>query len=371
MGKDTPYIMEGDGESDIEYHIIELLGLDWWDFINDKKYLSREYLESNIEKVLNVAVDPSVNSGYFLILGYYILKTGAKISEDLRNKIAEATKWKYEETIFPTKEMEEKRKIVLKDLRDKILDHEPGNIVRLIEDGGGIAPKLFVQEIELVEMLEKGYSLQQIREKIKKRSSGVIPKEDLIENIKWHLYIKSDKLPERDFREAQKRVLGPKLKEYFGKGVRTREEMNQNFISSENLNGIPLKELEELVKDCLSVNSWEEAVINFGYPTNSWMNTYIEQVCGIDTEKFVEEDEEITREMVETHFDELVEMVRRWSNPVGYLKLGQVILKTNSKLPEEIKNEMIEFTNNLVDNETVTKEQLRDFQDRIKRYRPN
>lgn len=366
MGKGTPNIMEGDGEHDILCHIIELLGLDWWDFINDETVLSREHLESNMEKVLDVAIDPSENPGYYLILGYYILKVGVTISDELKNKIAEATEWEYEETIYPNKEMEEERKIMLKDLRDKILDHEPGKIVRLIEDGGGIAPKLFVQKKELVDMLEKGYSLQQVREMIQRDSSENMSEEEIIENIKWHFYIKSDEPADEVFREVRRKVLAQKFIDYFGIGVRTQEELSQKFISFKNPNGIPLKELEDLVKDCLSVNSWEEAINEFGYPIDVGMDTYIEEVCGIDTEKLTEEEEEITREMVETHFDELVEMIRRWANPVGYLKLGGVILETNAKLPEEIKKEIIEMTNNLED--SIDKELLHDFQDRIKVY---
>lgn len=360
--------MEGDGGHDILSHIIELLGLNWWDFINDETVLSREQLELNIEEVLDVANDPSENPGYFLILGYYILKTGAEISDELKNKIAEATKWEYEETIYPNKKMEEERKVVLKDLRDKILDHELGKIVSLIEDGGGIAPKLFVQEKEILEMLEKGYSLQQIREVTQSDSSEKISEEELIENIKWHFHIKSDEPTDEVFREVRRKVLAQKFIDYFGIGVRTKEELSQKFISFKNPNGIPLKELEDLVKDCLSVNSWEEAINKFGYPTDVGMDTYIEEVCGINTEKFVEEEEEITREMVETHFNDLVEMIRRWSNPVGYLKLGRVILEANAKLPEVIKKEIIEMTSNLENSEDIDKKLLHDFQDKIKVY---
>ena len=366
MGKNTPYIMEGDGESDIEYHIIDLLGLDWYSYLNDETILNSEVLELNMEKILNIVNDPSEDSGYFQILGYFILKTGATISNELKNKIAEATKWEYEKTIYPNKEMEEERKAVLKDLRDKILDHKPGKITRLIEDGGGYAPKLLFQKRKLILLLEKGYSLEQIKDFFARELSINISEEDVFRNIKWHFHINSYDLSEDIFKQAQRKVLRRKLIEYIGKGVRTLDEMNRNFISLENPDGIPFNELENLVKESLSISSWEDAIKKYGIPSEGWMDTYIKQVCGIDSEKFTEEEEYITREMIETHFSELVEMVSKWSDPKVYYKLGLLILKTGARLTEDFRKAIIEFTSDLQD---FDEESIQTFQGEIRTHK--
>lgn len=366
MGKNTPYIMEGDGEWDIEYHIIELLGLDYYSYLNDETILNREVLELNMEKILTVVNNPSKNSGYFQILGYFILKTGATISDELKNKIAEATKWEYEETIYPNKEMEEERKTVLKDLRDKILDHRPGRITRLIEDGGGYAPKLLFQKRKLISLLEKGYSLEQIKDFLARELSINISEGDVLANIKWYFHINSDYLSEEIFKQAQRKVLKQKFIEYIGKGVRTLDEMNKSFISIENPDGILFNELENLVKESLSISSWEDAIKKYGIPSEGWMDAYIKQVCGIDTEKFTEEEEFITREMIETHFSELVEMVSRWSDPKGYYKLGLLFLKTGARLTKDFRKAIIEFTSDLQD---FDEESIQTFQEEIKTHK--
>ncbi len=366
MGKSTPYIMEGDGEADIEYDIIQLLGLDWYSYLNDETILNRQFLELNMEKVLNEVKDPSEDPGYFLIIGYFILKTGAAVSNALKNKVAESTKWEYEETIYPSKEMEEERKVILKDLRDKILDHRPGRITRLIEDGGGYAPKILFQEKELVSLIEKTYSLEQIKDFFARKLSTNISKEDVLANIKWYFRINSYDLSEEIFKQAQRKILKKEFIEFIGKGVRILDEMNQKLISLGKPDEVTSNELEELVKESLSVKSWEDAIKKHGIPSEGWMDTYIEQVCGIDTEKFSEEEEFVTREMVEVHFSELVEMVTRWGSPKGYYKLGLLILETSARITENLRKVIIEFTNGL---QGFEEKSIQTFQDKIRRYK--
>jgi len=373
MGKDTPFIMEGDGEADINSHILELLGLDGWDYLNDESILSREYLEQNIDKVLKVAKDPSKSPGYFQILGYYILKTGASISDDLKNKIAEASQWKYEETIYPSKEIEEERKIILKDLRDKILNHKQGRITELMEDGGRFGPILLIPEKILRNLLEKGFSLQRIYDLLKiKEDYKKITMNIMIENFKWHFYRGENQSSDAIFKHSQKFILKKIFIDHFGMGVRTPNEMQEKFVSSDNPEGIPLNELKQLVLEYLEVGSWEEVITNYGFPDDSMMDEYIKEVCGIDTTKYYKEEPVITRERVEENYKELVLMIDRWEDPIGYYNLGLLILKTGSKLTYNVKSKILEFTNHLINTQDANrdKELIRSFQEKIKDHIP-
>ena len=373
MGKDTPDIMEGDGEADIITSIIELLGLDFWDYMNDKSILSREYLEQNIDKVLKVAKDPSKSPGYYQILGYYILKTGASISDDLRNKIAEVSQWKYEETIYPSKEIEEERKIILKDLRDKIINHIPGRITELLEDGGRFGPTLLIPEKILRNLLEKGCLLQRIFDILKKKDDfKKITMDTLIENFRWHFYRGENQSVDAIFKHSQKNILAKIFVNHFAMGVRTPIEMQERFASADNPEGIPLVELEELVLEYLEVGSWKEAITKYGYPDDASQDIYIKEACGIDTSKDYKNEPVIARERVEENYKKLIFMIDRWEDPIGYLNLGLLILETGSKLTYNVKTKILEFTNRLINNQdaNINIDFIRSFQDKINEHIP-
>ncbi len=67
-------------------------------------------------------------------LGYFVLRTGAAISDELRLKIAKSATIENDVYDIPDKEELEDREMRLKDLRDKILNHKAGKISYLIED---------------------------------------------------------------------------------------------------------------------------------------------------------------------------------------------------------------------------------------------
>ena len=50
----------------------------------------------------------------------------------------------------------------------------------------------------------------------------------------------------------------------------------------------------------------------------------------------------LTREIFESHFDEILEIVRYWASSIGYLVFGAFILNTSSRLPENVKELILE-----------------------------
>ena len=90
MGKGSIDIMEGDDEWDIEYDIVKACGLDFDEYLeNYETTLTREIFEKNLDKILD-SFEPNTYLEY-LILGYFILKTGAEVPKSLINKIAEVS----------------------------------------------------------------------------------------------------------------------------------------------------------------------------------------------------------------------------------------------------------------------------------------
>ncbi|MHA1491809.1 MAG: hypothetical protein ACTSRI_19420, partial [Promethearchaeota archaeon] len=132
MGKATPEIMEGDLASDLSSFILEACGLGPHDIYGIDIYgvLTREIFEKNFDKVVK-EVNYYSNNEAFLVLGYFVLLTGANITEKLRQKIYTSAYWINEYGTWPDECIDE-RKFYLKDFQEKIKNHRPGQITRLI-----------------------------------------------------------------------------------------------------------------------------------------------------------------------------------------------------------------------------------------------
>jgi hypothetical protein len=134
--KDTETIMGGDDQFHLEYSIIEkACGLDYNDYLKDKRILTRELFELNFEKVNEIIEDYSNFKFHtaYQVLGRFILLLGARITEDIRALIIDACDWIYEEDTWPPWSVAE-RKFRLKDLENKIKKYKNGNIDPIEED---------------------------------------------------------------------------------------------------------------------------------------------------------------------------------------------------------------------------------------------
>lgn len=133
MGKDTPFIMEGDGEADVEISLVESCGLNYEKYINNKEILTKSLLESHLDELIKI-VDNMNHHVAYLILGVLILKTGSQISDNLREKIIKAADWKYDQDNYILKNTDDKeflelRKKILINFQELIQNYKPGQII--------------------------------------------------------------------------------------------------------------------------------------------------------------------------------------------------------------------------------------------------
>ena len=66
----------------------------------------------------------------YLILGYLILLTGARLPKDLKAKVIDAASWEYEKGLWEENFIRERR-FYLNDFREKIQNHKAGQSTRL------------------------------------------------------------------------------------------------------------------------------------------------------------------------------------------------------------------------------------------------
>ncbi len=267
MGKDTIYLFEGNGEWDVEAHLIELLGLDLEEYYENPAILTKDVINKSLINIIkelrlhsqDLSIDIS-KACYLHYLGYFILKTGADLPDNLRSRIVESTTPEKDGYKWETKELEEQRKILLKDLRDKILSYSNGNNFHLIEDGGKPlhTPAILIEWDKLKILIEKGCSLRRIAELLDREYNTNITTQIIIENIEYNEPLTA--IFNQTFKNAQKKILRPIIRQYFIEGTKSPEDLRKNFISSENPEGIPIHELKQLVKDIFKVKSWEYAI---------------------------------------------------------------------------------------------------------------
>lgn len=138
MARNSIEILDDDEEADIAGFMLEACGIDSPDFYLNERILTRENFEKNfnvLEKMVQVRqledsersirrYDPG-RAPYFVI-GYFILLTGADISERIRKGILEAAKWEYEDGYWTDEGFALKRQIYLEDFREKIQFHKTG-----------------------------------------------------------------------------------------------------------------------------------------------------------------------------------------------------------------------------------------------------
>ena len=130
MGKDTPLIMEGDGEADIQIDMIQICGIEYEDYAENESILTKEIFEKHFYQILRLYSDyPSL-----LIFGALILRTGSFLPDKVRKKIIEAADWKNERERwkYANAEFIKFRKEILIDFRQKIINHKRGEITKVL-----------------------------------------------------------------------------------------------------------------------------------------------------------------------------------------------------------------------------------------------
>ncbi len=145
MGKDDVSILSGDDESDTLWTLLEIIGFDsegYENLIEDDNFNlltddlpelvpTREDLNAQLldpYSELNVLLS-RCEIGYldFLILGVFILRTGAILPPELKEKILLTAAWETDEWRWK-EEFKEERKKALQYFRSKIEDHIDGKV---------------------------------------------------------------------------------------------------------------------------------------------------------------------------------------------------------------------------------------------------
>ncbi len=133
MARISTEILNDDEEIDTASFMLDAVGLDYIDFLDDERILTRENVEKNFYTLRKMVDSRTFRSAPYFVLGYIILITGARLPEKLRNEILYVAKWEHEEELWFGKHFEVLRKICLKDFREKIKNHKPNQLLRPIK----------------------------------------------------------------------------------------------------------------------------------------------------------------------------------------------------------------------------------------------
>jgi len=126
--------MGGDEQLDIEYKIVHnVCGLDFNDYLKDKKLLTKDLFENNLDKIMKIIKSRHNSRIAYQVVGRFVLLLGIDIPIETKNFIIHAADWRYEEDLWSVNFLEE-RKFYLKDFRKKILTYRSGVPNPLIED---------------------------------------------------------------------------------------------------------------------------------------------------------------------------------------------------------------------------------------------
>jgi len=132
--------MDGDEMFDLECLFIETCGLSYKGYARDKSILTQYIFESHFKAIMDIVKGRVNNHFPYLCLGYFILKTGSYLPEDVQQVIVEHTDYyKYEVGYWDTESWTDEdrtlRRICLRDLKVKIENHVQGRKVLLVEEG--------------------------------------------------------------------------------------------------------------------------------------------------------------------------------------------------------------------------------------------
>jgi len=128
---DDPSIFCGDDSADVEMEIVEICNIDLDDYFSDERVLTREKFHEHFGEILDFVEGrspdfPEYNNIAWHVLGAFILKLGASLPGDVKDRIIESTNWEIDRKIQWPDNWTEQRRFYLKDLREKILKHKTG-----------------------------------------------------------------------------------------------------------------------------------------------------------------------------------------------------------------------------------------------------
>jgi len=111
MARGSAKILDDDEEIDTAYFMLRAIGLDYDEFCDDERILTRKNVEKNLHVLKKMVDNRSRRRAPYFALGYLILVSGALLPEDLRDEIIDAAGWEHEEGMWLDKGFVAERKI--------------------------------------------------------------------------------------------------------------------------------------------------------------------------------------------------------------------------------------------------------------------
>ena len=130
MSRDDAEILWDGEEMDNFGFLLDILGYENMPVTNvlfGMVVIPKEVVEKNIIKLLKLVQERSTGRAIYFAIGYLILTTGAKMPKFLRSEILEAAKWNHEKHKWVDESFALRRKICLKDFREKLRLYKAGN----------------------------------------------------------------------------------------------------------------------------------------------------------------------------------------------------------------------------------------------------
>ncbi len=126
MARSGIEIFEDDEEADLATFMLDACGLKFSKFMFNESILTRENFEKNYDVLLKMAENRGFSRATYLLLAYFTLITGVKLSENFRQEILEVADGKHEDGRWVNEEITLIRKKYLEDFREKIRFHKQG-----------------------------------------------------------------------------------------------------------------------------------------------------------------------------------------------------------------------------------------------------
>jgi len=100
----------------------------------------------------------------------------------------------------------------------------------------------------------------------------------------------------------------------------------------------------------------------------------IVEKCGLEYGDYAKDTSLLTKEIFESHFDKVLDLIHYYSGSVGYLVLGAFILNTGSRLPDDVKILILDAIDNdpyigrSEEYQKAREEVLDDFREKVTNY---
>jgi len=125
-------IMGGDAQRDLEKKLVELCGLSYGEYLENREIVTREVLEGNFDEIINFIHKSRSDCIAHQVFGYFILFTGSKLPTHEKDHILSCSNWETEKCFWlQNPKLARERKFFLNDFRQKILSHTSGQITEL------------------------------------------------------------------------------------------------------------------------------------------------------------------------------------------------------------------------------------------------